>query len=306
MESVMNKFVIITMILLNTIVCSISGQISEVPMRDVITSIVPQEYFVERIGGDRVNVEALVQPGQSPHTYEPTPRQMTVLSNADLFFRIGAEFENSLVPKIRSLVPNLTIVDTRDGITFRMMDAHSHGENHSGHTHACCPHHGADSHDPHIWLSPALVARQAQTIRDALIAEDPDGKDIYDTNYKQFIEELDALDNEIRDLLSDLPSRQFMVYHPAWGYFADQYKLVQIAIEIDGKSPPARQLARTIDQAKAEGIRVVFVQPQFSTKAAETIAEAIGGVVVSIDPLEKDFFTNMRKTATAIKRGMTD
>lgn len=265
------------------------------PKINVMTSIVPQEYFVERIGGARVRVEAIVQPGQSPHTYEPTPRQMTALSNADIFFRIGATFENAAVPRIQDIVAGLKIVDTRDGITLRNMESHSH--------HECCPHHETGSPDPHIWLSPKLVARQARIIRDALIEADPEGKALYELNYKHFVEDLNNLDNEIRELLADLPSRTFMVYHPAWGYFADDYKLVQLPIEIEGKSPPARQLARTIDLAKEHGIKVIFVQPQFSSKAAETIADAIGGTVVQVDPLARDFFDNMRKTAQAIVRG---
>lgn len=269
----------------------------------VMVSIVPQIYFVERVGGDRVQVEAIVQPGQNPHTYEPSPRQLAALSGADLYFCIGVAFENGFIPKLQNLLPDLPIVDTRRGVPLQFM-----GDNH----HACAhepsdgqPHDHGHGVDPHIWLSPKRVSVQALTIRDALIARDPGSKHVYDTNCSRFTEELQRLDTELNTLLSDLPSRKFMVYHPAWGYFADDYQLVQIAVEIEGKTPPARQLARIIDQAKAEGIRVIFTQPQFSTKAAHTIADAIKGQVVPIDPLAKDLFTNLRVVANAIRKGAT-
>ncbi len=295
----MIKLVIVSMSVMISAVFPLSAEIISESKLNIITSIVPQEYFVERIGGERVTVEAIVQPGQSPHTYEPTPRQMTALSNADIFFRVGATFENVAVPKIQDIVSGLTIIDTRDGISFRTMESHSHDHGH----HGCCPHHETGSPDPHIWLSPKLVARQALTIRNALTEADPEGSELYESNYQNFIEDLNKLDTEINELLANLRHRTFMVYHPAWGYFADEYKLTQLAIETDGKSPPARQLARTIDTAKEHDIKVIFVQPQFSSKTAETVADAIGGTVVSVDPLARDFFDNMRQTAQAIARG---
>jgi zinc transport system substrate-binding protein len=271
------------------------------PALSVIVSIVPQVYVVERIGGDLVKVEALVQPGQNPHTYEPSPRQLAALSGADLYFRIGVAFENGFIPKLQKIVPNLPVVDTRRDIPLKIMGEDNHACSHDPSDDQ--PHDHGHGVDPHIWLSPILVSVQALTIRDALIARDPEGKNIYDTNCSRFVEELQQLDSELKDLLSDLPSRKFMVYHPAWGYFADTYQLDQIAVEIEGKTPPAKQLARIIDQAKAEGIRVIFTQPQFSTKAADTIADAIKGRVVPIDPLAKDLFANLRAVAAAIKKG---
>jgi zinc transport system substrate-binding protein len=258
----------------------------------VFTSILPQEYFVERIGGDRVEVQALVTPGSSPATYEPTPRQMAALSNAKLFFRIGVPFETAFLSKIEERTEGLRIVDTRKGITLRKMkNAHS----------ACCDQGGTD---PHIWLNVRLVKVQARTIAEALIEADPAGKATYEKNLAAFLKELDALDDRLAEALAPFRGRTLMVFHPAWGYFADAYGLEQEPIESEGKEPSGQQLARMIELAKAEGVRVIFVQPQFSKKSAQSVADAIGGVVASIDPLAKDYVANLEGVASAVREAL--
>lgn len=259
----------------------------------VFTSILPQEYFVERVGGDRIQVQALVTPGSSPATYEPTPRQMAALSEAEIFFRIGVPFENAFLPKIEGMAKGPRIVDTREGIALREMKAHHH---HDEEPHVGCDHGGTD---PHIWLSPRLVKVQARTIADALIDIDPEGRAAYEKNLASFVEELDALDAHLVEALAPVKGKTFMVFHPAWGYFADAYGLDQTPVEIEGKEPSGRQLARVIEMAKGEGVRVIFVQPQFSTKSAERIAEAIDGAVVPIDPLARDYVANLERVAAA-------
>jgi zinc transport system substrate-binding protein len=258
----------------------------------VFTSIVPQEYFVERIGGKRVEVQALVKPGSSPATYEPTPRQMAALSEARLYFRIGVPFENALLPNIEETMKGLRIVDTRRGITLRAMKAHHHSEGEDR------QHNGGN--DPHIWLNPRLVQLQVQAIAEALIKVDPDGKDAYKKNLAAFLKDLDGLDAKLAEALAPVKGKTFLVFHPAWGYFADAYGLEQEPIEIEGKEPSAMQLARIIEEAKKEGVRVIFVQPQFSQASAKQIAEAIGGAVVPIDPLARDYITNLEAVATKV------
>ncbi len=288
----------------------------------VFTSILPQEYFVERIGGDRVQVQALVAPGSSPATYEPTPRQMAALSEATILFRIGVPFENAFVPKIEGMAKGLLIVDTRKGITLREMKAHHHhgedcddGEGHDKANHeednddhrhvkgqtACC---GQDGTDPHVWLSPHLVKVQARTIADALIETDPAGKPTYEKNLATFLKELDDLDAKLVEALAPVKGKTFMVFHPAWGYFADAYGIQQEPIEIEGKDASGLQLARMIDMARNEGVRVIFVQPQFSTRSAERVAEAIGGAVVPIDPLARDYVDNLERVAAAVREAL--
>ncbi len=293
---------------------------------NAFVSILPQKYFLARVGGDRVNASVLVQPGKSPATYTPTVKQMTTLSRADVYFRIGVPFENAVLPKIEKTMPGLPVVDTRKGIELIAMAAHHHHEEkhegdhehgeHEDEHHEHAEHEGEheadgrDDHehggkDPHIWLDPNLVKIQARTMRDALSELDPEGAETYKTNCAAFVEDLDALDRKLRQTLAPMKGKNLFVYHPAFGYFARAYELEQRPIEIAGKSPSARKLAELIEQMKKEGARVIFVQPQFSRKSAEIIADAVGGAVVAMNPLAEDYIANLESMAEAVKKGMT-
>ncbi|MEN8174424.1 MAG: zinc ABC transporter substrate-binding protein [Pseudomonadota bacterium] len=265
-----------------------------VPRIKVFVSVLPQKYFVERVGGDAVEVDVLVGPGRNPATYEPTPRQMVSLGEAQLYFRIGVPFEVVWMDRIRAAHPRLQTVDCRDGIAVGERDF----DQPTRRTNAHAARH-PDGPDPHIWTDPALVKIVAGTIRDALIAAAPRHREQFEANYREFAADLDELDGEIRRILSDAGQRRFMVFHPAWGYFALAYGLEQIAIEHEGKTPAARSLTTLIEQARQEGIKVIFTQAQFSAQSAETLARAIGGRVVSLDPLAEPYLDNMRRVASA-------
>jgi zinc transport system substrate-binding protein len=264
----------------------------------VFVSILPQAYFAERIGGERVDVHVMVGPGQSPATYEPLPKQMTALSEADLYFRIGVPFETVWMDRIRAAGEKIKIADTREGIPLMPMKAHHH----NGHDHAGHDHGGLKN--PHIWLSPRLVKIQAAAMCDALAARDPVNETFYRGRLQSFIEDLERLDVEIAGMLDRLGTRKFLVFHPAWSYFAADYGLEEIPIEVEGKEPGPKDLARLIEKAEALGIRAVFVQAQFGGRNAETVARAIGGEVVTLDPLAKDYLNNMRRTAETFARVM--
>ncbi len=253
-------------------------------------SIAPQRYLVQSIAGSRIRVEVLVQPGQDPHTFEPTPKQMTQLTRGKLYFRIGIAFEQSLIPRIRSSNPQLKIIDAQAGIELREIEE---GEDHNKH-----------GLDPHTWLSPLLAKRQAQTIRDALVEADPDRSGVYEAGYQSLAAELDSLHEEIATALAPYRGEEIFVYHPAYGYFTDEYGLRQVAVETGGSEPSARQLARLIERARQRKIRIVFVQPQFSRTGAEAVAEAIGGVVVPLDPLAEDYVENLREMARKIAEAL--
>lgn len=231
----------------------------------VFVSILPQVFFVEKIGGDRVVVDVLVQPGQSPHTYAPTPRQMGKLAEAKVYFRIGVAFENAFIPKIENSLPNLLIVDTRQGISLEKSTEHVDED---GHTHE-------EELDPHIWLDPQLVKKQAEIIKITLTQLDPEGQTLYENNFSVFTAELDALHGRLTKALAPLRGKIFFVFHPAFGYFAKAYGLKQIAVETGGSTPSARHLAGLIAAARQKEVKVLFVQPQFSKKSAETVARAI-------------------------------
>jgi len=268
---------------------------------NVFVSILPEAYFVERIGDSHVDVNVMVGPGQNPHAFEPTPKLMARLSNTNLYYRIGVPFEDILMKRLQSANPAMKIVDLRQGIKLLPMMVHHHEEE--------AENHPADKKDedaqkgmkdPHIWLNPKLAKIQLQTIADTLAAYDPTHAEDYRSRLNKLLGELDQLDEEIAKLFQNLRERRFMVYHPAWGYFADAYKLEQIPIELEGKEPTAKQLVELIELAKSQNIKIVFVQKQFSASNAKTIAKAIGGQAVPIDPLAKDYFTNMRTIARAL------
>jgi len=267
---------------------------------------------VERIAGDLAHVSVLVMPGASPHTYEPTPRQMAELAKAKAYFSIGVTFEEVWLPRINSANPSLRIVPTARGIEKLPMDAHHHHDDEGhGHDHGAAHHdhghdHGHDHDhgvlDPHVWLSPDGAKVLAANTRDGLIRMDPANEATYRANAQALLREIDSVDADIRALLDGLPAagRSFMVFHPSWGYFAHQYGLTQIPIEVAGREPSPKGLAEVIEQGRALGIRVIFVQPQFSGRSASVIAAEIGAKTAVLDPLAEDWPTAMRDTARAI------
>lgn len=265
---------------------------------NVFVSILPQAHFLERVGGNRVEVSVMVGPGQSPHTYEPSPKQMAALGKARLYFRTGVEFENAWMDRIIQINPRLKVIDTRRGIELLPMAAH-HDHDDNGHVHQ-----GKEIKDPHIWLSLRLAKIQAETICDALSAEEPLHEPYFRKNLETFRHDLDSLDREINETLQATRIQKFMVFHPAWGYFARDYGLEQIPIEIEGKEPNAKDLARIIKEANEEGIKVLFVQKQFSRKSADAVAQAIGGTVIQIDGLPKDYLNDMRVIAETLKTAL--
>ena len=273
-----------------TVVLSAVAWADHGPRLRVFTTVIPQKYFVERIGGDLVQVDVLVGPGQSPHTYEPTPKQMALLGEASLFFRAGIPLENTLISKITRAYPGLRVVDTRKGVELLTLGDHpgQHG-------------HGKGAPDPHIWLDPSRVKIQARTICEALVLADPPGARVYRGNLAAFQADLDRLDEELRTIFAPVGGSKIYVFHPAFGYLADAYGFSQVSVEAGGKEPSARQLAHLVSRARAEGVRVVFVQPQFSRKNAQAVARAIRGAVVPIDPLPEDYIGEMKKMARTIR-----
>ena len=305
----------------------------------VSVSILPQQYFVKQIAGDAVEVNVMVGKGADPHTYEPKPKQMTALEKSDLYFAIGIEFEEAWLPKFQKSYPNLKIVKTDEGVEKIKFEGHNehadhdhhhdakhehadhdhhhdakheHKHEHSHHDHkhehAGHDHHDHDHHhgefDPHIWLDPVLVKIQAKNIAAALSEKYPENKALFEANLAKFEARLDELDGFIKNTLANVKNREFIVYHPSWGYFAKRYDLEQIAIEVDGKEPKPAELKELIEEAKEHGVKVIFVAPQFSKKAAQTIAKESGASVVEIDQLPLDWDAELRKTAQIFAKSL--
>jgi zinc transport system substrate-binding protein len=287
--------------------CDKSGSEASAPAsgkRTVFVTLLPQKHFVERVAGDRFDVHVLVGQGSSEHQYDPSPKQVVALGKASAYFRIGVVSENRLLEQLHSAYPKLPIIDTRAGIELRSMtpdegdacDAHDHaGTEHAGHGHG-----EYEGKDPHVWLDPVLVKTQVETIARALAQIDSANAATYEADAAAFSRELDETNRRIAAKLAPHRGREFFVYHPTYGYFADRYGLKQVAVEIEGKEPTPKELKKLIQRARAARMRTVFYQPQFADSAAKAVAEAIGGTAVMIDPLSTDYCKNLETIAARL------
>jgi len=263
------------------------------PALKVIVPVAPYAYVVDRVARGRVDVLVLVPVGQSPHTYSPTPQQIAELAGADVLFRTDLALEEPLAVRLLALDPALRIV------RLTAESDHADGGGHDGHGHG--EHeHGEHGHDPHVWLDPTGLLLQAATIVESLTALDPGGAATYAAGLDSLTRDIERLDAELKDRLGEYAGRRFYVHHPAFGHFAESYGLVQVAIEHEGKEPSARRLAGLIDEATADGISAVLIQPQHASPAAATFAEEIGATLVTVDPLAFDLPATFRSLADAV------
>jgi zinc transport system substrate-binding protein len=260
---------------------------------NVMVSILPQIEFVERVGGDLVNVNEMIPPGFSPATYNPSPGQLQKLQSADIYFRIGhIPFEKIQIDRLKEINKRMVVVDTSEGIELLSMLDHQHEDEED------------DSHkegdDPHIWLSPSLVKIQANKIYESLTEISPENERYFYDNLSLFLEDLEELDKNLRESFKAIEGETIFVYHPAFGYLASSYGFSQEAVEIEGKDPSPSQLKEIIDKAKDHNVKTIFVQEQFNSDSAEAVAREINGSVIKIDPLARDYFLNLERMAEKI------
>jgi zinc transport system substrate-binding protein len=284
MGAVMNKAIAIISVLMTALailVTSCTPRAEAIEKVGVVVTIPPQAEFVESVGGEKVTVTVMVPSGQDPHTYAPTFNQLAALKQARIYAKVGSgvEFELAHMDSIVEANRNMLVVDCSKGVELI-------------------------ENDPHIWLSPRNAKIMVENICDGLIQVDPQNREYYIQNKNEYLAKLDALDADINSSLADITNRRFIVLHPAWGYFARDYNLTQLAIEIEGKTPSPKDIANLIQEAKEHNIKVVFASPQFDVKSAKTIAEAIGGRVAFIDPLARDYINNMHQVLGELVQGM--
>ena len=247
---------------------------------NVVVSILPQVSITKAIGQDKVNVEVMVKPGNSPHTYEPKPSQMKAITSADLYFSIDVEFEKSWLPKFINQNKIMQVINISQGV-----------EKYKIH----------NTIDPHIWTTPQNIKILATNIYKSLVEFDSKNKDYYRSNYEKLLLKIENTDIKIKNILSSIPPKtKFMVFHPSWGYFAKQYNLIQLPIEIDGKSPKPRELIYIIKKAKKENIKAIFTAPEFSLKASNQIAKELNIKVIQVSPLNPKWSKNLINLAIAI------
>ncbi len=255
---------------------------------NVFVTVPTLKTFVKTIGGEKVQVTSMIKPGQNPHTFSPTPQQITALANASLYLKSSDLFERAWMSRIRSVNPGMKVVEINP--------APNALESHDGQDH----HHESD---PHFWTNPKTAIAMADAIGNALIAIDPAHADLYKENLNQFTTTLSSVDDQIRHKLRGLKKTTFVVVHPAWSHFANAYNLTQVAIEHEGKPPGGRAMAALIELAKREEISVIITQPQFSQQSAKQLADAIDGEIVTVDPLSLEYQKTLLKMADLIARG---
>jgi zinc transport system substrate-binding protein len=268
--------------------CSKTQEVQLKPL--VVVSIPPQKYFVQKIAGDLVEVEVMIPAGSSPHAYEPKPVQMAKLDRARIYFSIGVEFEKAWLGRLTKTARHILIVPTDSGIKKpELADGH---DEQKGHTHG--------GPDPHIWLSPELVKRQAATMEKTLSTVFPEHAAAFRSNDSLFIIEIAALQDSIRAILQSRQQRPFLVFHPSWGCFAAEFNLKQMAIEVKGNEPSPADLRTIIDFARRNGITAIYAQPQFSRRGADIIAREMGARVFIADPLSEVWEANLIACARAL------
>ncbi len=272
--------------------CSVDKKSSDSDLKEkvsVAVSIVPQETFVKEVGGDKVDIVTMIPPGKSPENFAPTPDTMEKLSNASIYFTIGVPTENvSILPKIEDFNKDIKIVNMADEV----LKVYSERKFESG------------ERDPHIWLSPKRVKIMIQEIEKELSLKDPSNKSFYEKNAESYIDKLDNLDTEIQESMLSLNKNAFICYHPAFGYFADDYKLEMVSIEQEGKEATTQDFQRTIDFAKKEKIKVIFYQAEIDSKQSKTFALEIEGKTEMIEPLASEYINNLQKMAKTFKKTM--
>jgi len=269
--------------------CGDAGRTEQGRRISVFVTVPPEAYLVERIGGDRVNVNVLVGTDQDPHVYEPLPRQMVQLAESKVFFTIGVPLEERVLAKVAGAGGALKIVDVnrsagRGGHDRRKDRVRERRR------------------DPHTWMSLKLAKVHAQNICTVLAQIDPEHSAAYQRNLRALLAELDRVDEKIARELAPFKGGVFFVFHPALGYFAKDYGLEQVAVEHEGKEPGSKHLVELIEKAKRLGVKAVLVQEQTAKTAAKTFADTIGAEIIRVNPLAKNYLENMESIAWAVKK----
>lgn len=253
----------------------------------VFTTTAPLSWFISSVAGDSVSISVLVPEGADSHVYEPKTEQMTAISSAKIYFSIGnfSPFEASRLPKIEEQNPSLIIVRLNEGLN-------------EGHDEI--------GHDPHIWTSVSSAPKILENILKALVKADPQNMDLYNENYHSALDKIKELDTFIKGRFDEAgcKGKSFIVYHPAWGRFAEDYGIQQIAVEHEGKEPKINMLAALIDTARKKGIKTIFAAPSDPKRNIRILAGEIGADIVIIDPLAADWLQNMYYAAEEIVKAL--
>ncbi len=252
--------------------------------------IVPLAMICREVGGDRVEVEVLVPPGSSPHTYELSPGQVSFLSRADMLVLNGLgliPWEESLPSRVGR--PDLVVVRAAESVpNEELLPAVSEWSEGQGEGEAGGPR-GSETYDPHLWLDPLLALRIVDAMEEGLERVDPENAGYYRERASELSARIASLHEEVLRRTAAFSHREFISFHSSWSYFARRYGLRQVGVieELPGKEPSAGDVAALVKLARSWGVRAVFAEEQFNPRVAEAVAEETGGEVRvwTLDPL---------------------
>jgi zinc transport system substrate-binding protein len=275
--SILFTFILITTIFSTNIVLANNLNIA--------VTIVPQREFVKAIAGDEVKVTVMIPPGYSPGNYAPKPQELTSLTDSSIYFSMGvpADLQN-ILPKVKQFNPNIKVVKVFERVNTKYPDRMFTN----------------DSRDPHIWLSLKRVEYMVEIIRDELIDLKPENKEKYIKNSAIYIEKIKSTKQEIQEILKNKKDNYLLVYHPSFGYLADEFNLEMISIEKEGKDATPKQLQDIIDFAKENDIKTIYHQAEIDSRQTESLAEEINADLVKLDPLAENYLENMVEMAKKI------
>ncbi len=311
---------LVALLLAGALSAPLAASLPSTPPLPITVTLHPLKHLAEVIGGNALQVAVLLPAGRNPHSFDPSPSQLRQLSGSRILLAAGSPFEKVWVPRIRQQLPKLPIVDIGTPLSTRRFSAGELGAEESGDAHgdhdAHADHDSHDSHsthgdhdaeeagmaDPHWWTSPALLRQASQAIAAELIRLDPANQVRYRAGLATLLQEIAGAEQRIATLLQPARGRTILLFHPSFGYFADQYGLRQLAIEQAGHQPGPQTLSRILAQARAAGVGAVFVQAQFDQRIAQSVAQQLKVPVVKVDNLSEQLLPALEAAAAEIAR----
>lgn len=282
------KYKILSIILIFLLIFTLTGCNTTTENKQdkkiIAVSIAPQATFLEKICEDDFEIVTTIPAGASPETYEPTPKEMEKLSDSLIYFALGVPAEQTILNKL----PKTTrVIKLQDLVNDVYPDIKI-----------------GDVRDPHIWLSIKRACVIVSKMEEVLSNTDSKNSDLYKKNAKNYILELNSLDNQIKDTFKNCKSNKFIVFHPSFSYFAEDYGLKMYALEHEGKEATAKRIADMIDFAKEQKINTIFYQIENPTKQVLAFAEEIDGKAIMLEPLSPDYINNIKKMAYLLSEAM--
>lgn len=283
MKKLLTTIALLSIVIMGSFASGTKESVESVGKKPIIAvSIIPEETFVKKVVGDKMDLLTLIGKGGSPEDYELTPKERAAFESSDLYFTIGVPAESlTILPFVNDDTKVVSLADAVEKVYS--------------------PLYIGTSRDPHIWMSPKRVIVMVNTIAEEVSKLDEENRSFYEKNALAYIDELTDVDEYNSSYLEDASPREFIVYHPAFGYFADDYNLTCTIIEEEGKEATAKSLANLVSDAKSKNIKNVFYQAEISEAQSATIAKELGGKSIQLNPLAANYIESLKETAQLIK-----